>query len=79
MSMGELLLTFFVALLVFGPQRLPLLAKHLAAFFNSIHRLKQQAAEFWQAQLQEQQLLENHQKARQADATYNDSQTELPS
>lgn len=76
--MGELLLTFFVALLVFGPQQLPLLAKHLAAFFNRIQRLKQQAAEFWQTQLQEQQLMENHQKAKQADAAYNDSQTEAP-
>lgn len=70
MSSSELLLTFFVALVVFGPNKLPMLAEHLARILSRLNFYKQQASEFWQIQLNEQQLRENSLKAEQADRVY---------
>lgn len=70
MSSGELLLTLLVALVVFGPNKLPMLAEHLGKLFRHINHFKQQASAFWQAQLNEQQLRENTRKAEQVDALY---------
>lgn len=70
MSTGELLLTLLVALLVFGPDKLPMLAKHLGQFIRCLDRYKQQAHAIWQQQLNEQQLQENTRKAQKADAVY---------
>jgi len=70
MSTGELLLTLLVALFVFGPSKLPMLAKHLGTLIARLTGYKQQAAAFWQSQLDEQQLQENLKKAEQADIVY---------
>lgn len=70
MSSSELLLIFLVALVVFGPSKLPMLAEHLGKLFRYLNHLKQQAALFWQTQLDEQQLRENTRKATKADAVY---------
>lgn len=74
MISGELLVILVVALIVFGPGKLPMLAEHLGKLFRQINLLKQKVNSFWQAQLNEQQLLENKRKAEKADASYNDPQ-----
>lgn len=75
MSSGELILTLFVALLVFGPNKLPMLARHTGLLIAKLERYKQQARALWQAQLSEQQLHENTQKAHAADAVYQQKRT----
>ncbi|MDP3705339.1 MAG: twin-arginine translocase TatA/TatE family subunit [Legionellaceae bacterium] len=74
MSMGQLILTMLVALLVFGPTKLPMLARHLGRVFAKFNYYKQQVILSWQKQLQddikEQQLLENIKKAKKADTSY---------
>ncbi len=70
MSAGELLLTLLIALLVFGPSKLPMLAHHLGKLIQRLTHYKQQLAIFWQSQLNEQQLQENIKKANQADSNY---------
>lgn len=70
MSSGELLLTLLVALFVFGPKKLPMLAYHLGKLIGRLNGYKQQAVIFWQQQINEQQLQENTEKAEKADASY---------
>ena len=70
MSMGELLITLIVALVVFGPKKLPMLAQHLGLLLGRFNHYKQQTATFWQQQLKEQQLQENIRKAQKADTRY---------
>jgi sec-independent protein translocase protein TatB len=70
MSSGELLLTFLVAIVAFGPSKLPMLAEHLGKLARYLNQLKQQATSFWQSQLDKQQLKENTQKAEKADKLY---------
>lgn len=70
MSLSELLLTAFVALIVFGPSKMPMLAKHLGIAMKHINQFKQQLSEFWQNQLNEAQLIENNHKAEKADDLY---------
>lgn len=64
---GELLLTFLVALLVFGPNKLPMLAKDLGRLWSKYLSLKQQFLHSWEA---EQQLPDNIDKASIADEFY---------
>jgi sec-independent protein translocase protein TatB len=71
MSSGELLVTFIVALIAFGPSKLPMLATHLGLLMRKMNQLKEQAAQFWQQQLNEHQLQENQKRAEQADKEYN--------
>ncbi len=70
MISGQLLLTILVALLVFGPDKLPMLARHLGRIMTQLERVKQKASILWQKQLQEHQLQENTRKARDVDAMY---------
>ncbi|KTC88129.1 MULTISPECIES: Sec-independent protein translocase subunit TatA/TatB [Legionella] len=70
MSSAELFLTFLVALIVFGPNKLPMLAEHLGKLFRLLNQFKQQATTFWETQLSEYQLKENTRKAEQADTLY---------
>lgn len=70
MSLGELLLTLIVALAVFGPTKLPMLARHLGKLVAKFNYYKQQIETFWQQQIKEQQLQENIKKAQKADADY---------
>lgn len=76
MISAELLVIFVVAIIVFGPGKLPMLAEHLGKLFRQIHLLKQKTNALWQAQLNEQQLLENQRKASKADAGYNETNQE---
>lgn len=69
MSM-EILLIFIVALVVFGPTKLPMLASHLGLLVRKLQQLKIQAERFWQQQLNEYQLQENKRKAEEADQQY---------
>lgn len=75
---GELLVIFVVAIIVFGPSKLPMLAEHLGKLFRQITVLKQKASAFWHDQLNEQQLLENQRKAEKADASYESCQDNQP-
>ena len=70
MSIGELLLTLVVALFVVGPKKMPMVAHHLGKIVARFNGYKQQAATFWQKQLNEQQLQDNTRKAEKADAGY---------
>ena len=70
MSGGELALTLIVALVVFGPSKLPMLAEHLGKLLRSINQLKQQGSLFWQTQVKEQELQESIRRAEEADAIY---------
>lgn len=67
---SELLLIFLVAFIVFGPARLPMLARHLGALFHHVQGMKQKLNAYWQAQLQQQQLQDNERKAEKADEIY---------
>lgn len=70
MSGGELLVILIVALIVFGPKKLPMLATHLGLLIRKLHQLKTQATVLWQQQLNEFQLQENQRKANEADERY---------
>ncbi|KTD42715.1 Sec-independent protein translocase subunit TatA/TatB [Legionella parisiensis] len=70
MSGGELLVIFCVALIVFGPKKLPMLATHLGLLIRKLNQLKAQAALLWHQQLNALQLQENQRKAREADEQY---------
>ena len=70
MISGELLVILFVACLVFGPNKLPMLVRHLGIACRHINRYREQLQQFWQQQINQQQLLENQQKAEEADQLY---------
>ncbi|HHF7375107.1 Sec-independent protein translocase subunit TatA/TatB [Legionella bozemanae] len=70
MSGGELLVIFIVALIVFGPKKLLMLATHLGLLIRKLNQLKAQAALIWQQQLNALQLQENQRKAKEADEQY---------
>lgn len=76
MSSSEILLSILVALIVFGPNKLPMLAKHLGKLLRQINSVKQQATLIWHNQLKEQQLQENYRKAEKADRLYPTKQIE---
>ncbi|BCA97074.1 preprotein translocase subunit TatB [Legionella antarctica] len=77
MSSGELLLIFIVALIVFGPSKLPMLANHLGLWMRKINQIKEQVSLFWQQQLNELQLKENQLKAEQGDIKYKNNPPEI--
>ncbi|KTC64632.1 sec-independent protein translocase protein TatB (plasmid) [Legionella adelaidensis] len=76
MSIGELLIIFIVALFVFGPTKLPMLAEHLAKLIKTVTKIKNDASLFLQNQLNEQQLKENEKKAKTADEQYKNRDTD---
>ncbi|HAU1296640.1 TPA: twin-arginine translocase TatA/TatE family subunit [Legionella pneumophila] len=76
MSLGELLLIFIVAIVVFGPAKLPMLATHLGQFMRKVNQLKEHTSSFWQQQLNEVQLHENQRKAEKADLHYQQTDPE---
>lgn len=67
---GEILVILIVALIVFGPKKLPMLATHLGLFIKKMNQLKAQATILWQQQLNEIQLHENQRKAKEAEKHY---------
>lgn len=70
MSSGELLLTLLVALIVFGPSKMPMLASHLGSALRKIKQYKSHVELLWQQQLAQLQLQEKEQKAKRADEQY---------
>lgn len=70
MSISQLLLILVVALVVLGPQKLPMVAHHIGILVGRLRGYKNQATAFWQQQLKEQKLQENISKAQKADAGY---------
>ena len=72
MSSGELLLIFLVALLVFGPNKLPMLANHLGQLMRKLNQWQQNLSQLWENHLKQQQLEDNTKKAEQADKIYKD-------
>lgn len=70
MSLGELLLIFIVAIIAFGPSKLPMLATHLGMLMRKMNQLKEHASSFWQQQMNEIQLHENKRKAEEVDQQY---------
>ncbi|KTC68813.1 TatB protein (twin arginine translocation) [Legionella birminghamensis] len=70
MNSSELLVIAIVAIIVFGPGKLPMLAQHLGKLFRHLNHFRDQAYQFWQKQMNEQQLLENERKAKEADSAY---------
>jgi sec-independent protein translocase protein TatB len=75
MSSGELVLTFVVALIVFGPSKLPMLATHIGLLMRKINKIKEHSTAFWQQQLNEIQLQENQRKAELMDEQYKKNST----
>lgn len=67
---GELILIVLVALLVFGPKKLPMLATHLGLVMRQISIWKNKINVLWEQQVQELQLQENQRKADEADKHY---------
>lgn len=67
---GEILVILIVALIVFGPKKLPMLATHLGLLLRKINHFKAQAVALWQQQLKEIQFQENQRKAQEADEQY---------
>lgn len=70
MSGGELLLTGFVALIVFGPSKLPGFLKHIGFVLSKLNALKERAHLLWQVEMKKEALLENEKKALVADKEY---------
>jgi sec-independent protein translocase protein TatB len=75
MSFPELLVILFVALIAFGPKQLPMVVKHMARAIRLLTQLKDQAAEQWHAQAKEWQLIDNEEKAAQADKQYQSAES----
>ena len=70
--MTEILIILTVALIVFGPNKLPMLAQHLGKLMKHLQRYQQTLQQFWQQQLLQQKLEENKHKAQAADQLYED-------
>lgn len=70
MGAAELLVILLVAVVAFGPKQLPLLARHLGFLIRRINQLKATMNDYLQQAVLEDQLLQNEQKARDADRHY---------
>jgi sec-independent protein translocase protein TatB len=67
---AELLLILLVALIVFGPTKLPMLAKHLGWIWQTYQQGKGHIQQLWEENLQSKLLDEHIQKAKEADDLY---------
>ncbi len=70
MSMAELFVVFLVALLVFGPEQLPGLARSLGRLIGKWHDLSDRVKAEIRGQAQLEQLKHNTEKAEKADKQY---------
>ena len=70
MILGELLVILVVSVVVFGPNKLPMVAKHLGMAVRQFNGWKFQWQTVWQNILLAQQLEENQQKANAVDDIY---------
>lgn len=75
MSLGETLVILVVALVAFGPKKLPMLARHIALMLTKFNQLQAQITQFWHHQQAQLQLEENEKKAQHADNNYHQSET----
>ena len=73
---GELLVILVVALIVFGPDKLPGLACKLGKVIKSYQKIKHRATTIWQEQESLYQLNENIAKAHKADKKYKSTNLE---
>ena len=73
-----MLVIILVTLVVFGPQKLPMLAQHLHQLRQQYRALTQHLAQLWQQQLNEQALQERTRQARLADEQYANAQNAPP-
>ena len=73
MGSGEVLMTLVVALIVFGPNKLPTLARHLGILIRKFNGMKGKAYAILDEQMKHQTLSENEKKAADADKTYEKS------
>jgi sec-independent protein translocase protein TatB len=71
---GELLVILIVACVVFGPNKLPLLARHLGLCVRYMHQLREQWGRLYTEQMNAVQLLQNQEKAREADNVYREQE-----
>lgn len=67
---GQLLLILIVALVVFGPKKLPMLASNLGHLMHQLQKVKQQLWLLWHQQQQASQLQENIKRAQAVDSSY---------
>jgi Sec-independent protein translocase protein TatA len=67
---AEFFLILLVAVLAFGPKKLPMLAAHLGLVMRQIDHHKNQVALIWRQQIQQLQLEENQIRAEEADKQY---------
>lgn len=74
MSIPELLLILVVAVIVFGPSKLSMLASHLGLFIKKFDQIKAQVDSYWHQQQMTFHLKENEQKAKHADQYYQNKQ-----
>ena len=70
MNLMELLLTLMVALIAFGPKKLPMLAHHLGRLAARLNVYQQQWTKFYEAERHAHQLQENIKKAAAAELEY---------
>lgn len=68
MSLAELLVIFTVAALVFGPEKLPALAKQLGRMAAKAHRLKEHVGQYIENEKQHLKLEENIRRAEQVES-----------
>lgn len=66
----EILVILLVAVLVFPPQKMPMLARHLGYLLRQAHRFKSHFNKWWEQQLQAAEHEENQRKAEIADKHY---------
>jgi sec-independent protein translocase protein TatB len=66
-SVLEVLLTIIVAVIVFGPDKLPQLSRQLGQWLLRYQQFSQQGQYFIDRQIKQAQLDINEQRARQAD------------
>lgn len=76
MSLAEMLVILSVSLMVFGPKKLPMLARHLGFWFGKFRRWQEQWHTFWQMKTKEIELFENEKKAEISDALYQKSKNQ---
>ncbi len=75
---GEWVVIFMVAVVVFKPSHLPAVAANIATIVQAIETIKQKFHRFWQTQLQQHQLEKNIIEAEKIDAVYNKNIRTVP-
>jgi len=69
-NLSEILVIVVVALIVFGPERLPAIARRSGQWWRQWQHLKNQLDQQVETQMNHYRLSENEAKAQEADQTY---------